>query len=126
LRIVAGLLTAWVAWRWLGFLVGLVRVRRFEGPARREARRTVIGRGAWNVFFSVALIYLWAAITHAQPGDAFVGFLAAALMCSLVVGTISWFMQPEVRTPETLSICSVRPVVEREGSTSTEPAEEPP
>lgn len=126
MRIVAWLLTAWVAWRWVGFLVGLVRVPRFDGPVRKEARRTVIARGAWNVFFSIALIYLWAAISHAQPSDAFVGFLAAVLMCSLAGGIVAFFMQPEVRTPETLSICRVRPLVEEEGSPNTEPAEEPP
>jgi hypothetical protein len=125
LRIVAGLLTAWVAWRWIGFLVGLVRVQRFEGPVRREARRTVIARGAWNVFGSVALIYLWAAIGRAQPSDVFVGFLAAVLMCSLAVGIAVGFMQPEVRTPATLSICRLRPIVEEEGRASSEPTEEP-
>jgi hypothetical protein len=118
LRIVAALLTVWVAWRWLGFAVGLLRVRRFEGPVRREARRTVIGRGAWNVFLSVVVVYLWAAVTREQPGEAFVGFLAATLMCSLVVGIVAGFMQPEPRTPETLSICSLRPVVEREDQPS--------
>lgn len=118
MRVVAALLTAWLAWRWLGFFVGLVRVRRFEGPVRREARRTVIARGAFNVFFSVAAIYLWAAVTEEQPSDVFVGFLAAALMCSLVVGVVSGFMQPAERTPETLSICRLRPIVLEEGPTT--------
>jgi hypothetical protein len=127
-RIVAGLLTAWIAWRWLGFVIGFVRVRRFEGPVRREARRTVIARGAWNVFLSVAAIYLWAAIGGEQPSEVFVGFLAAALMCSLVVGVVAGFMQPEQRTPETLSICRVGPlVVTEDRATSQAPsAEEPP
>ena len=124
MRIVAILLTAWVAWRWLGFFVGLVRVGRFEGPVRREARRTVIARGAWNVFLSVALIYFWSAISHEQPGDAFVGFLAAVLMCSLAVGIVAGFMQPEVRTPATLSICRLRPIDQEEGSSAPEPTEE--
>lgn len=115
MRIVAALLTAWVTWRWLGFFVGLVRVFRFEGAVRKEARRTVIGRGAFNVFFSVAAIYLWAAIANEQPSDVFVGFLAAALMCSLVVGVVAGFMQPQERTPETLSICRLRPIVLEEG-----------
>jgi hypothetical protein len=123
LRLVAGLLTAWIAWRWLGFFVGLVRVRHFEGPVRREARRTVIGRGAWNVFLSVAAIYLWAAIRHEQPGEVFVGFLAAMLMCSLAVGIAVGFMQPQERTPSTLSICSLRPLVEEETSSSSETTE---
>ncbi len=124
MRIVAGLLTAWIAWRWLGFVAGLFRVRRFVGPVRREARRTVIARGAWNVFFSVAVIYLWAAINRDQPGEVFVGFLAATLMCSLAVGIVAGFMQPEQRTPETLSICRLRPLVEEEGSSNPEPTEE--
>jgi hypothetical protein len=125
LRIVAALLTVWIAWRWLGFFVGLVRVGRFDGPVRREARRTVIARGAWNVFLSVAVVYLWAVAAHEQPGDAFVGFLAAVLMCSLAVGIVVGFMQPEVRTPATLSICRLWPIVEEETSTSPEPTEEP-
>jgi hypothetical protein len=125
LRIAAGLLSVWVVWRWLGFVIGLTRIRRFDGPVRREARRTVIGRGAWNVFFSVALIYLWAAVSREQPGEVFVGFLAAALMCALAVAIVAGFMQPEERTPETLSICRVGPIVEREDSPSSpEPPEE--
>jgi hypothetical protein len=109
MKVVAALLTAWIAWRWFGFLLGITRIRRFEGPVRREARRTVIGRGAWNVFLSVALLYVWAAVTGSQPGTSFVGFLAAAMMCSLAIGVIAGFMQPEERTPETLSICRVGP-----------------
>jgi RsiW-degrading membrane proteinase PrsW (M82 family) len=106
-RYLAGALTAWTAWRWLGFFLGLVRLRKFEGQARREARRTVIGRGAWNVFFSVALVYLWASIYDQQPGETFVGFLAAMMMCSLAIGIIAGFMQPEKRTPETIDVCRV-------------------
>ena len=107
LRLVALLLSAWVAWRWLGFFVGLVRVRAFEGPVRREARRTVIGRGAWNVVVSVVLLYVWALVLRLQPGDALVGFLGATLMCSVVIGVAAGFMQPERRTPETLEVCRV-------------------
>ena len=127
MRIVAWLLTAWVAWRWLGFGIGLVRVRRFEGPVRREARRTVIARGAWNVFLSVGAIYLWAAVGREQPSEVFVGFLAAALMCSLAIGIVAGFMQPEERTPETLSICRVGPLVVKGRPASSEPGstEEP-
>ena len=107
-RIVAAVLTVWIAWLWLGFVVGLLRVRRFEsGPTRREARRTVVVRGAWNVFLSVGVFYLWAFVYEAQPGDVFVGFLAATMMCSLAVGIASGFMQPQERTPETLGICRV-------------------
>jgi hypothetical protein len=118
LRIVAALLSAWVAWRWLGFLLGLVRVRRFHGPTRREARRTVIGRGAWNVFLTVALIYLWGTIYERQPSAEFVGFLAAAMTCSLAIGVVAGFMQPEERTPETLSICRVGPTRYTDAGTS--------
>lgn len=120
MRIVATVLTAWIVWRWIGFGVGLGRVRRFDGPVRREARRTVIARGAWNIFFSVAVTYLWAGVNDAQPSDVFVGFLAAALMCSLAIGIIAWFMQPEERTIETLSICSLRPIVQEEEHSDSE------
>ena len=109
MRVIAALLSAWVAWRWLGFFVGLGRLRRFErGPVRREARRTVIARGALNVFFSVVAVYLWAVELDRQPDAVFVGFLAAAMMCSLAIGVAAGFMQPEDRTPETLDVCSVR------------------
>lgn len=109
MRIVAGLLAVWVAWRWLGFLAGLWRVRRFEGPVRGEARRTVIARGAYNVFFTVIVVYLWASVLDAQPGETFVGFLAAAMMCSLAVGIVSFFMQPQERDAATLDVCRVIP-----------------
>lgn len=110
MRWVAWILTVLIAWRWLGFLVGLTRIRRFQGIARREARRTVIARGAWNVFFSVAVVYLWASIFDRQPGETFVGFLAAAMLCSLAIGIIAGFMQPEERTPATLEICRLKPL----------------
>src|SRR5437764_14205831 len=108
LRIVALVLSVWVGWRWIGFLLGLARLRGFErGPVRREARRTVVARGAINVFLSVALLYVWAAIERAQPSNMFVGFLAAAMMCSLAIGVASGFMQPQERTPNTLDVCRV-------------------
>jgi hypothetical protein len=106
-RIIAVLASAWIGWRWIGFLVGIVRIRSFEGPVRREARRVVVARGAINVFLSVVLLYVWAALEHAQPSNAFVGFLAAMLMCSLFVGVASAFMQPQERTPETFDVCRV-------------------
>src|SRR5581483_7994429 len=85
-RIVAIVLTVWVGWRWIGFLLGTVRVREFEkGPVRREARRTVVTRGALNIFLSIVALYLWAEIRRLQPSDVFVGFLAAAMMCSLAI-----------------------------------------
>lgn len=101
-------MSAWVAWRWLGFVAGLWRLRRFDDRAvRAEARRTVIGRGAYNVFFSVVVVYLWASVMNIQPGETFVGFLAAAMMCSLAIAIISFFMQPQERDPSTLDVCRV-------------------
>lgn len=100
--------SVWVAWRWLGFLVGLARLRTFTGPVRREARRTVISRGAVNVFFSVAVVYIWAFALELQLAETFVGFLAATMMISLAIGTAAAFMQPERRTPETLEVCRLR------------------
>jgi hypothetical protein len=105
LKVVAFVLSAWTALRWLGFLLGLTRVPLFAGPQRREARRTVINRGAINVFLSVLAVYLWAIALGLQLTEVFVGFLAAATMCSLAVGIASTFMQPEERTPETIGIC---------------------
>ena len=101
-------MSAWVAWRWLGFFLGLYRLRSFErGPVRGEARRTVIGRGAVNVFLTVIAVYLWASVRGMQPSEVFVGFLAAAMMCSLAIAIVAGFMQPSERTPETLDVCSV-------------------
>lgn len=77
---------------------------------RREARRTVVGRGAWNIAFTIVLVYIWAAVDHRQPGEQFVGFLAAVMMCSLFVGIASFFMQPEDRNRDTLEICRLRPM----------------
>ena len=108
MRVVAFALSAWIGWRWVGFVVGAVRIRSFEkGPVRREARRSVVARGAINVFLSVALLYVWAAIEHVQPSNVFVGFLAAAMMCSLAIGVASAFMQPQERNVETLDVCRV-------------------
>lgn len=105
MKIAAAVLSAWTAWRWIGFLVGLARIGRFAGPARREARRTVVSRGALNIFFSICAIYLWAFALELQLAETFVGFLAATMMCSLAVGTVAAFMQPEKRTPQTLDVC---------------------
>ncbi|HYZ91192.1 MAG TPA: hypothetical protein VFA34_02220 [Actinomycetota bacterium] len=99
----------WVVWRWLGFFAGVARLRRFDGPVRREARRSVVSRGALNVFFSVAVIYIWAFALELQLAETFVGFLAATMMISLAVGVAAAFMQPEERTPETLDVCRVLP-----------------
>lgn len=97
----------WVTWRWLGFVVGVGRLRFFRGPARREARRTIVGRGALNVFFSVAVVYIWAFALELQLAETFVGFLAAMMMISLAIGVAATFMQPEQRRPETLDVCRV-------------------
>lgn len=91
--------------RWLGFGLGILRLQRFDGSTRREARRTVINRGAINVFLSVASLLLWAEALQLRMAPTFVGFLAAAMMCSLAVGVAVAFMQPEERTPQTVGIC---------------------
>jgi hypothetical protein len=69
----------------------------------------VISRGALNVFFSVAVVYVWAFALELQLAETFVGFLAATMMISLAVGVAAAFMQPENRTPETLDVCRLRP-----------------
>jgi hypothetical protein len=107
LRFLGTVAGIWVAWRWLGFLAGLLRVHTFTGPPRREARRSVIGRGALNVFFSVGVVYIWAFALELQLAEPFVGFLAATMMISLAIGTAAAFMQPEQRTPETLDVCRI-------------------
>jgi hypothetical protein len=104
-RWVAFILSVWTAVRWLGFTLGILRLARFEGIVRREARRTVINRGAINVFLSVASLLLWAEALQLRMAPTFVGFLAAAMMCSLAVGVAAAFMQPEERTAETVGIC---------------------
>jgi hypothetical protein len=104
-RWLAALLSIWTAWRWVGFAFGAVRLRWFTGPTRREARRTVINRGAINVFLSVASLFLWAESLQLRMSQSFVGFLAAAMMCSLAIGVAAAFMQPEERTPQTVGIC---------------------
>lgn len=105
MKVAAFVLSAWTSLRWLGFLLGLTRVPLFKGPQRREARRTVVNRGAINVFLSVVAVYLWAVAARVQLTEVFVGFLAAASMCSLAIAMASAFMQPEERTPETIGIC---------------------
>jgi hypothetical protein len=107
LRVLAVLVSVYVAWRWIGFFVGIPRVREFTGPPRREARRTVISRGALNVFGSVVAIYLWAFALELQLAETFVGFLAATMMISLAIGVATAFMQPEDRTPETLEVVRI-------------------
>ena len=106
MRWAALVLTLWTAVRWLGFGLGILRLQRFKaGPTRREARRTVINRGAINVFLTVGSLFLWAESEELRMAQSFVGFLAAAMMCSLAVGVAAAFMQPEDRTPETVGIC---------------------
>lgn len=105
MRWAAAVLTIWTCVRWLGFGLGILRLKRFIGPVRREARRTVINSGAINVFLSVGSLFLWAESEQLRLSPSFVGFLAAAMMCSLAVGVAAAFMQPEVRTPETVGLC---------------------
>lgn len=69
----------------------------------------MISRGALNVFFSVAVVYVWAFALELQIAETFVGFLAATMMISLAIGMAAAFMQPEKRTPETLVVCRVLP-----------------
>lgn len=107
MKVLAPIASIWVAWRWLGFLVGLARLRWFRGPVLREARRSVLSYGAINVFLSVGVLYVWAFALELQLAEAFVGFLAATMMISLAIGVAVWFMQPEERTPETLTVCRV-------------------
>lgn len=96
-----------MAWRWLGFFAGLTRLHKYRGPPHREARRTVVSRGALNVFGSVIVVYTWAFALELQLAETFVGFLAATMMISLALGVVVAFMQPEERTPETLDVCKI-------------------
>jgi hypothetical protein len=104
-RWAALVLSVWAGVRWLGFALGIIRLRWFKDAKRREARRTVINRGAINVFLSVAALFFWAEALQLRMSQSFVGFLAAAMMCSLAVGVAAAFMQPEERTSETVGIC---------------------
>lgn len=105
---VAALASAWVAWRWLGFALGLLRIDSFpDGPVRREARRTVITRGALNLALSIGLIYLWGYALHLQIAETFVGLLAAWVVIALATAAVARLMQPSVRIPHTISICHV-------------------
>ena len=108
MRVAAAILSLWAAWRWLGVLAGTVRVRRFEGRIRREARRTVVTRAALTVFVSVAAFYTWAVALRLQPVADLVGLLAALMMGSLAAGIVAALMQPAERTPETLDVCRLR------------------
>jgi hypothetical protein len=93
LRIVALALTAWAAWRWFRFVVGIGETFVMpQGAERRLLRQRWVGFGALSVFLTVVAILLWASELGRQPGAAFIGFLAAAVMCSLVVAIIVKFM----------------------------------
>lgn len=127
MRVVAILLSVWAGWRWVGFLLGLLRVRRFRGPARREARRAVVGRGAFNVLWSVVAFYAWVDALAIVPTQLLIGFIAGTLMVTLVVGVTAGFMQPAERTPETLGICRLRwtaPPADGHGRATEEPSED--
>ena len=93
MRLLALTLTAWVAWRWLRFVVGTIETVFMPGGAeRRRIRQRWISFGAISVLLTVAAILLWGSELGRQPGAAFVGFLAAAVMCALAVGIIAKFM----------------------------------
>ena len=100
MRWIAFVLSVWTAVRWLGFALGILRLARFQGPIRREARRTVINRGAINVFLSVASLFLWAEALQLRMSQSFVGFLAAAMMCSLAIGVAAAFMLTDSGTSD--------------------------
>ena len=108
MRLVASLVTLWAALRWLGLLTGLVRMRKLTGPVRREARRSAIGHLAIDVFVSVAALYSWAFALQLQPVGRFVGLMAAVMMISLCAAVMTWFMQPEERTPEVWALFRLR------------------
>lgn len=105
MRVVAAVLSAWVAGRWVGFVVGLTRIGRFDGPVRREARRAVITRGALNVSLSIGVVYLWSFALRLDLAETFVGFLAACMTISLAAGAAARLMQPSARIPHTVAIC---------------------
>jgi hypothetical protein len=107
-RFAAGLLSAWAASRWVGFVVGAARARRFEGGVRKQARRTVVAHGAVTMFVSAGAFYAWAFALDLQPAETLVGFIAAALMIALALGLANALMQPAERTPETIGICRLR------------------
>ncbi len=109
MKAAAWLLTVWAALRWAGLGVGVVRLRRLDGDARRQARRAAVGRTAWNVIVSVLCVYAWAFALRLQPVAPFVGFLAMLLMVSLVVAVATAFMQPPERAPESLDLFRLRP-----------------
>lgn len=101
---VAVVLAAWTALRWTGLLLGVVRMRRLDGPVRREARRAAIGRTALNVVVSVATLYAFALALELQPTEAFVGLLGGLIMIALVVWAAAGFMQPAERDPRTIEL----------------------
>lgn len=105
----AVLLALWVTARWVGFVAGAVRARRFTGSVRKEARRAVVGRAALNVVLSVATLYAFALALDLQPTETFVGFLGAVTIFALVAWATAGFMQPADRTRETLELFGLRP-----------------
>ena len=104
MRIVAILLTTWVALRWVGVILGGWRARGFEGPIRKEARRACVARAAVNVFLSAAAALAWVQALGLKPRSEMVGFGVMLLMIALVAGVLAAFMQPKERTSETLDI----------------------
>jgi uncharacterized membrane protein (DUF441 family) len=101
--------TAWAAWRWLGFVAGTLRIRRYPaGPVRKEARRAVVQSGSWTIWVTTGAVVAWMAAADVRLTENFGGFVAAVLMGSLAVGVAAAMMQPAERTPETLDICRLR------------------
>jgi hypothetical protein len=102
LRLLAIALTVWVATRWLRFVVGLGETFFMPpAPERRRLRQAWIGSGAVTVVLTVVTVLLWASELGRQPGAAFIGFLAAAVICSLAISIIVRFMaSAEESAPE--------------------------
>ena len=109
MRVVASLVTLWAVLRWLGLIAGLIRMRKLDGPVRREARRSAIGHLSLDVFLSVAALYSWAFALQLQPVGRFVSAMAAVMMISLCAAVVAWFMQPEERSPEVWALFRLRP-----------------
>jgi hypothetical protein len=100
LRILALALTVWVATRWLRFLVGVGETFVMTpAPERRRLRQAWIGSGAATVVLTVVAVLMWASELGRQPGASFIGFLAAAVICSLAVSIIVRFMASAEESP---------------------------
>ena len=97
-----------MAVRWLGLILGLARIRKLDRSLRREARRSAVSHACIDVFLSVAALYAWAYALRLQPVERFVGLMAGVLMFSLVLGVLTWFMQPQERSPKVWGLFRLR------------------